>query len=242
MWSNPLRFHAIAAAEHPNSARATYALGRTYSVMIDGPRSRFLPLAIKAFEVAMRTPGSSILPEQGLLWLSAKYHLPMDASWWANMQRKLSANPASAQDTAALYTLVNCQLQDVCSFPKSPMIAVLRAARQRNPRDPDILTIYANYNLNILQQHAIARTMMRKAIELSPKTPQYWINLIKLDIFLGRYGDASNEIDRLAKLNRFGNLDNDINSMRTRLATTREQHGAQTSPADRPASGTEPGS
>lgn len=241
-WSNPLRFHAIAAAEHPNSPRATYALGRTYSAMIDSPHSRFLPLAIKAFDVAMRAPGSSILPEQGLLWLSAKYHMPMDASWWTNMQRKLSANPASAQDTAALYTLVNCQLQDVCDFPKPRMTEILRTAVRRNPRDPDIITIYANYDLNILRRYSGARAMMQKAVDLSPKTPQYWINLIKLDIFLGRYDDASKEIDQLAKLNRFGNLDNDIKSMRTRLATTQQQRGAQTPPADRSASGKEPGS
>ncbi|MEJ2376401.1 MAG: hypothetical protein P8Y71_13625 [Pseudolabrys sp.] len=218
-WSDPIRYQAIAAAEHPESARATYALGRTYSMLVNGPNSRFLPLAKRAFQQAMRAPSASILPEQGLLWLSAKYQVPVSPEWWESMERKLTNRPASAQDTGALHSLVDCQLRRECGFPEDKMIRLLAIARDKNPRNPDILTVDANYTFNILHNPTAARRMMRTAVELAATNPQYWINIIKLDIYLGRLDDARSEIHRLRDLNRFGSLDKRITAVEDRFTT-----------------------
>lgn len=217
-WSDPIRYQAIAAAEHPDSPRAAYALGRTYSMLIDGPDSTFITLARKAFQAARRAPGDSILPEQGLIWLSARFHKPVDPAWWDSMEEKLSNYPASSQNTMALYYLVTCQLNEQCELPKARMIRVFKTALARNPRNPDIVSIYANYTLNVLEEPAHARKLMLRVLDLSPKTPQYWINLIKLDIYLGRFQDAQREIYHLHELSILGSLDKAISAMETRLA------------------------
>ena len=40
-WSDPLLYAAISAKEHPNSPRATYALGETYGRLVDSPDPDF---------------------------------------------------------------------------------------------------------------------------------------------------------------------------------------------------------
>lgn len=219
-WSNPLRYAAISAAEHPNSPRATYALGRIYATMVDGSDSRYLPLANEALEKAAGIPNSNILPDQGLLLINSKQHKALKRAWWNSMVHKLASHPASAQDVNALDALVYCELLDECEFPETEMNRVFAIALTRNPQNPDIVAIYSNYVLNIRHEPDKARTLMLKTIRMAPNISQYWINLIKLDIFLHRFNDAHEEILHLSTLNHFGRLDDAIDRMKRRLAKT----------------------
>ncbi|HKK13836.1 MAG TPA: hypothetical protein VKA14_04170 [Gammaproteobacteria bacterium] len=234
-WSDPLRFAAVSAAEHPASPRATYALGRLYSSLVDGPDSRFLTLANRALEKAAAVPDAGILPEQGLLLTNAKYHQPLKAAWWENMRAKLRKRPASAQDASALSALVYCQLREQCAFPTDHMVSILVTAMTRNPANPDFVAIYGNYALNVLHDPPLARRLMVKATRMAPATAQYRINLIKLDIFLGRHEDARHEIHRLRKLNRFGHLDETLRRMHRRLERARNAaHAPGAHPSSNP--------
>ncbi|MEJ2645046.1 MAG: hypothetical protein P8180_08965 [Gammaproteobacteria bacterium] len=226
-WSNPLRYAAIAAAEHPNSPRATYGLGRAYAVLVDGPDSRFLPLANRALEKAAAVPHSNILPEQGLLLINAKEHQPLKVAWWQQLVRKLASRPASSQDINALYALVDCELRNQCSFPEQAMTNVFAAALKENPRNPDIRAIYSNYTLNVVHNYAYARQLMVDSLRLAPRIAQYHINLIKLDIFLGRFYTARREIGALEQLNRFGRLDVDIRKLKRRLTQAQSTQPAR---------------
>ena len=216
-WANPIRFAIMSAAEHPNSPRATYDLGRTYANLVTGPDSPLLPDAIKALEHAAAVPNSSILPESALLILNAKINKPLQARWWISIDHKLSNRPASAQDISALSAMVRCNI-DKCHFSNARMIEVFSAVLNKNPRNANIVTIYSNYVLNVLHNYALAEQVMRVAITLSPKQPQYRINLIKLQIYLRQFDAARHSIEDMNTLNRFGHLDTVIAALKERLS------------------------
>ncbi len=231
-WSNPLRHAVIAAAEHPASPRATYALGRLYASLALSVSSRYAEPAVEALERAAAAPHADILPEQGLLLLNARLHRPLNPAWWNGIERKLRAGPISAQGVGGLYTLVNCSLEKSCVFPTDRMQRILTIARRRNPENANLDSITANYTLNILGDTSTARQLMLRATKLVPRQPQYWVNLIKLDVFLHRFDDAHVEIDTLESLNRLGRLDETIANMRQRLHQAEEAY--QPSPEQPP--------
>jgi hypothetical protein len=216
-WSNPIRFAVMAAAEHPDSPRATYDLGRTYANLVTSPDSPLLPDAIKALEHAAAVPNASILPESALLILNSKIRKPLQPQWWKGIDRKLSSRPATAQDISALNALVRCSLKN-CHFSNDRMIGVFTVALNKNPHNADVVTIYSNYVLNALRNFGLAEQAMRVAIELSPKQPQYRINLIKLQIYLRQFDSARQNIAALSALNRFGHLDTVIAGIKERLS------------------------
>lgn len=217
-WSDPVRYAVVAAAEHPNSARATYSLGQIYAMLVDGPNSRFLPLANKALVKSAAGADTSILSDQGLLVLNASQHQPLEPAWWDNMQHKLARRAASTDDVRALSAMVQCALARKCQFPKKNMVTILETALTKNPGNANIHTLFSNYALNVLGDYSAARTHALDAIHLAPKTPQYRINLIKIDIFLRRFRDAESEIEQLRALGRDQNIDLQVHEMRTQLA------------------------
>ena len=216
-WANPIRFAVMSATEHPDSPRATYDLGRTYANLVTGPDSPLLPDAIKALEHAAAVPNSSILPESALLILNAKIGKPLQAGWWESIDHKLTDRPATAQDISALNAMVRCDIAK-CHFSTTRMIAVFSTVLNKNPRNANIVTIYSNYVLNVLHNYALAEQVMRVAITLSPKQPQYRINLIKLQIYLRQFDAARQSIEDMNALNRFGHLDTVITALKARLS------------------------
>lgn len=215
-WSNPLRYAIVTAAEHPDSPRATYDLGRLYATLIDKPDSPLLPDAIKALEHAAAVPHASILPESGLLILSAKVHQPLKSEWWTSIERKLSNRPPTAQDISALEAMVRCTMGS-CHFPHKDMIAVFSAAFKKSANSANLMAIYSNYTLNVLRQYALTEKVMRTAVQIAPKQPQYRINLIRLQIYLSQFNAARKGIKELEQLNRFGHLDTMIASLQARM-------------------------
>ena len=218
-WSNPLRYAIVTAAEHPDSPRATYDLGRLYATLIDRPDSPLLPDAIKALEHAAAVPHASILPESGLLILSAKVHQPLKSEWWTSIEHKLSSRPPTAQDISALEAMVRCTMGS-CHFPHKDMIAVFSAAFEKSANSANLMAIYSNYTLNVLHQYALTEKVMRTAVKIAPKQPQYRINLIRLQIYLGQFDAARQGIKQLEALNRFGHLDTAIASLQKRMMQT----------------------
>jgi protein O-mannosyl-transferase len=233
-WANPLRYAVMTASLHPNSPRATYDLGRLYAslaLLQKDDNTKLRKLADEALVKAAAVPDSSILPDQGLLLMNARLHQAIDPAWWARMTHKLGARPASAQDLQALRALVNCELTEECRFPNSRMQAAFDAALKRNPRNAVLTALYSNWVLNILKQPFKARELMLECLDYAPRTAQYWINIIKLDIFLGRFADAERELQHLASLNRFGSLNKTLKGLRQRLQNTQRRYSQLIAPS-----------
>lgn len=222
-WSDPVRFAFSEAAKHPHSPRATYNLGRTLVIMSNyNPTSPFVPLAVKALDQSRRLPGSTILPNQAELMLQARAGLPIDHDLWIQMQEKLRTQPLGPQPLAALAGLTSCAVQKHCLFPPEQMLASFAAALSKGPQ-PEVLNIYGNYVLNVLQDPDLALRLWTEAAALKPREPQYHRNLAKLNLAMGRTAEARLEAERLRQCGWAGQYEGEADALLRRIGNPGEE-------------------
>lgn len=216
-WSDPVRFAITTAAKHPGSPRATYQLAQTYVIQVGADvHSPLVPKAFDALERARRVPRAGILPAQGLLILASRTGRPMQDAWWQEMHDRLQQGPISAQDLGALNAMTSCEISGHCHFPPRRMLALFMAALSHGDR-AELLNIYGNYALNVLQDWPLAEQLWTRAREVSPGIAQYRINLIKLLIAKGDWAKAEREIAELRTLGRLGETQAAADAMERRL-------------------------
>lgn len=221
-WSDPYRFAVSEAVKHPQSPRATYALGLALSEMSAGdPDSPLLEEAFKALEGARGVPNAGVLPAQGLLILAARTGRPMEDAWWRDVREKLRRGPIGPQELAALGAMTRCAEKGDCRFPQDRMLAIYMAALGHQ-ESADLLTMYGSYALHVLQDPALALRLWTHATEVEPGNAQYRINLVKLLIAMGRFEQAREQISALRGLGRFGQHDNVAGELRLRLESAAE--------------------
>jgi protein O-mannosyl-transferase len=216
-WSDPYRFAASEAAKHPQSPRATYGLAATLATVsrLDPDSPLFEP-ALQALEHARGVPGSNILPLSGLIMLAAHAGTPQDPQVWEEMQQRLHAAPIGPQEQGALSTLVRCAREGRCTFPEDLMRKTFETALARD-RSPDLLSMWSDYTLNVLDDPAGALDLARESVHRSPGTAQYRINLIRLLIALGREQEAREQIRQLRANGRLGQNETSARLLEARM-------------------------
>jgi hypothetical protein len=220
-WGNPLRLAEDLASRAPLSPRAQYELGRTYIIYSNyDPTSPFTTLAHAPLEQAAALPGSSILPEQALIFMSARMRLPLKDTWWNSMIAKLRARRPGVQDESSLAALTQCAREQRCDLPQDRMMESFMAALGHAHPSARLLATYGDYAWNVLDDHALGVRMTMEAVETSPNEPAYQITLIRMLLAQGRMGDADQALQRLQALNIGGRLNVDMNELRLRLTKT----------------------
>jgi len=223
-WSDPYRFAQTEAAKHPQSPRATYALGQVLTVMTQYHHdSPLLPRAFDALEQARQVPGSGLLPCSGLLLLAANTGHPLRDECWSEMRARVGSRPPSPQDINAIMALTRCARDDTCRFPRAQMQGLYEAALASRA-NADLLTAYGDYALNAMGDANLALRLWTRAVAVRPTVAQYRINLIKLLIFLRRDEDAQHQITALRAIGRLGQNEGPAVELEARLA--RGQVGA----------------
>jgi hypothetical protein len=190
-WSNPVTFATSEVEKNPDSPRTAYELGRTYVILSHYEAgSPLVPMARGALERAASMPGAGTLPDQGLLMLSARMHEPTSPDVWQRMQRKLAKQPLSAQDISALYSLGQCAIDGDCALPEAQMVASFVAALNHPSPDSRVLSIYANYAINVLHDANLAIDLAQDSMARTPRDLQARRNLLLLLQSAGRHDDA----------------------------------------------------
>jgi hypothetical protein len=180
-WSNPVAFATSEAAKSPDSPRTAYELARTYVVVSRyDPQSPLLPEAFRSMEHAASMSGADALPDQGLLMLYGRLHRPVPAEVWERLQHKLLSQPLSAQNVSALHSISKCAIDGDCDFPAEYMVATFVAALTRSPNATNVLSIYANYAINVLHDTTLAIDLARHSVEVDPRSLQARKNLLLL--------------------------------------------------------------
>ena len=216
-WSDPLRFAQTEAAKHPLSPRATYQLGQTYVILSQAkPGTVMTQAAFAALEHARTVPRSGILPTQGLLLLSSRTGATMNEDWWQDIEGKLREQPIGPQELGAMAALTDCQIGGHCRFPNAKLEALYVAALSQGPH-PEVFNLYGSFLLNLRGNTTIAERMWRESVRLSPTNLQYRINLTRLLVATGKYGEARTEIARLRKLSRLGATRMEADRLQRRL-------------------------
>jgi protein O-mannosyl-transferase len=216
-WGNPLRLAEDLAVRAPQSPRAQYELGRTYIIYSHyDPVSAFTKLAYAPLERSAALPNSSILPEQALIFMNARMHLPLKDIWWDSMTAKLKAHKPGVQDESSLGALTQCVRENHCDLPKSRMMEAFMAALAHPNPSARLLATYGDYAWNVLEDHALGERMTKEAVKVSPNEPAYQITLIRMLAAQGRKAEASRALEQLQSLNLGGQLDNSLIELRAR--------------------------
>jgi hypothetical protein len=203
-WRDPWHFANTEAAKHPGSPRATYGLARELVILTDfRADSAFLPRARDALGHAMAVPGATPLPAAAAILLEARLQQPIAPALWMNLQERLRAHPIGPQERTALASLVDCQLARHCDLPTEAMVASFEAALAQG-RDAEVLNIYGNYALNVLQEPNTALNLWLEVAQRAPNVPEYQATLARMLIASGRPREAEPYIRRVRALGRLG--------------------------------------
>jgi hypothetical protein len=217
-WGNPLTLAEILAARAPDSPRAQYELGRTYIIYSHyDPASPFTHMAYAPLERAASLPHASILPEQALVYMNARMHLPIKDVWWDSMITKLKARKTGVQDESSLSALTECARKALCSLPEQRMVDAFLAALSHPTPSARLLATYGDYAWNVLDDHALGLRMIQAAIAAAPREPAYRITAVRMLAALGQKGTAWNEFQQLEKLNIGGDLNKTMQNLRPLL-------------------------
>lgn len=225
-WGNPLRLSEELAGRAPTSPRAQYELGRTYVILsryeTDSP---FTPLAHKALEQAAALPDSTVLPEQGLIFMNSRMHLPLEDRWWDSMVAKLKKRKSAVEDESALEQLSTCQTSGQCDLPKQRMLQAYLAALSHPNPSARLLNMYGMYAWEELGDHALGIRMMQDAVATNPREPAYRVTLVRMLTDMGRTDEARQALHDLQPLNVAGHMDEGIATLKAALAAKEKTAG-----------------
>jgi predicted Zn-dependent protease len=171
-------------------------------------------LAYAPLERAAQLPGSSILPEQALIFMNARMHLPLKEEWWQSMIIKLKAHPVGVQDESSLGTLTQCMRDGACELPVGKMTEVYLAAVINHKPSARLLAMYADFAWNVLGDRALALRMAYQSAMEAPNEPAYHITLARMLIASGQPDEANQQIEALQRLNLGGRLNESIQALK----------------------------
>jgi hypothetical protein len=215
-WGNPLRLAEDLASRAPESPRAQYELGRTYIIYSHyDPASPFTSLAYAPLEKSASLPESSILPEQALIFMNSRMHLPLKDSWWDSMISKLGRYKPGVQDESSLSALTTCAHENDCNLPKGRMMETFAAALRHSAPSARLEATYADYAWNVAGDHPLGLRMIQKAVKSNPYEPAYRITLIRMLAAQGNRAEATQALKQLSTLNFGGRLDESLNQLST---------------------------
>lgn len=220
-WSSPLRFSSSEAAKHPLSSRATYGLARNLVILTGfDARSPYVPPAFAALDRAMATPGSSPLPEQAAILLASRLGMPIADAWWRQLDDKLRTLPPGPQQSGALAELVDCTIKRLCHLPVARLDAAFNALLQRPP-SAEVLSVYANYLLNIRNEPTQALHLWQQAVRQAPDVVQYQETLARMEIAVGDLDAAAATIRHLRAQGRWGQNESAASRLEQQLVRKR---------------------
>lgn len=220
-WGSPLRLAQALATRNPNSPRALYELGRTYIIYSQYDKnSPFIKAAFSTLEKAGALPGSSILPEQALIFTSARMQLAQKAAWWNDLIVKLKRHPATVQDESSLASLSQCAHEGRCVLSKDRMMEAFGAALSHPNPSARLLATYSEYAWNVLGDHPLGKRMIQEAISASPTEAAYRVTLIRMLITQKKLTEATNELSALSQLNTGGHLNSTISPLIALVASS----------------------
>jgi hypothetical protein len=217
-WGNPLLLAESLAIRAPDSPRAQYELGRTCIIYSQyDPASPFTKLAYAPLERAAALPNSSILPEQALIFMNSRMHLPIKDAWWDSLIGKLKAHRPGVQDESSLVALTQCAREKFCELPANRMLDAFLAALSHPNPSARLLANYGDYAWNVLDDRALGLRMAEEAVKAGPSEPAYRITLVRMLLVQGRYPEARQQIQSMEALNVGGRLDRDLAQLRAQL-------------------------
>lgn len=167
-WGNPLRLAWTLENRAPQSARASYELGRL--LLVEAGDDATLPgwsLALKTFERTQWLPTASPLASQGVILMRARAGRGIAPETWQRFRQLLVQRPLTPEGLSALFAVNKCRINQLCAFDDSQLLATHLAMLERNPGNAALRTLYADFAWNVLDDKALAIAVQREAVALT---------------------------------------------------------------------------
>lgn len=221
-WSNPVDQALIEAANHPNSARANYNLGRVYLRLLDETKEeRFGPLADQAFHASLNSANPGVGPYFALLHLAYYQNRRPSQQLIKELEHQLNVLPFYAENVAFLKAFMECQIASQCHMPDLEAVGIFVAALE-NARGNSFVLSETN---KLLAQYFINRFKdLDKGIEFigdalaQRDDASTRIMLAQAYRLKGEHGAAAQQLQLASVLDRRGVYKNEIG--RERIAET----------------------
>jgi tetratricopeptide (TPR) repeat protein len=223
-WESNISLALSEAEHHPNSPRATYAVARIYAkLVLDGGEKQLSGDTMRRLETAISIGKRDIKPDIALLIFASKTGQPIKDEWLRQLRRKIISWPITPSEINGLKQFIQCQ-RDSCNVPVDEVNRLFETSLESRYLRPDsqlradLITVYADFALNNLQDYALTERLFQQAITISPAEPQYRINYIRLLIASGRIAEAGSQLEILARLDTLGNLSSTIKELTEKLS------------------------
>ena len=190
-WSDNINQAIYEARHHPESFRAVFAAGRIHGRLAIQGQPGSEDKAYVYLERAGELDKVSIMSEVTMIKLSYLLGNPVKDAWFETILHKLAHNPLTASDISSLKELASC-IGDICDVPTETMESIFALALKHE--NGILLSIYGYYTINKRGNFPKGLVLFKRAVELSPREPQLWINLIKLLIVMQRPDEAEEKL------------------------------------------------
>ena len=222
-WQNEVVFAYYEAYHHPKSPRANHDLARAYANLTMSELLDEKEKALELFEKSMQLMPSEIASEAAAIIFSGKIKQESKNEWVESIIKKLNSYPITHITAESLKGINTC-LADTCSITPDQAFEIYQAAitspiTSAKKSKSDVLTLYAEFAVNVLNELDIAHSAMQDAIELTPNELQYRINLTLLLIVMGKTDEAATQIEYVERHDKYSlhfdmieNLKKDLNS------------------------------
>lgn len=213
-WGDPLRLAWALEGRNPTSIRASYSLGeQLYAASGGQPDSPLWSMALGQLKHAAALPGDPVLPLAGQIQVLSRAHQDVPAELWWGLRNALVSGGWRPEHATTLFSLVDCRISDLCLFDDGELLQTFLALLERHPRQPTVLTMYANFAWNVLGDRNLALRVQRDAASLSPDSLSMKVALAKFLLASGQ-GDNIEEgstlLDELIELDKHGLFERQI--------------------------------
>lgn len=172
-WGDPLVLATDMVANNPASARASNDLATLYFSAAEGdPESKEWRLAIQEFRRGAALPGSSPLPEHGLILMNASVGLPAETEWWDGLLQKLRSRPISPQESMAVTGLI-AQRQRGFDLDDQRLSEAYRILTSRAELSAYDYCNIGDHALNQLHDHAYGTEMFLTCARKAGHEPEF---------------------------------------------------------------------
>jgi hypothetical protein len=193
-WGDAITHEYYEVSHHPKSARANFALAKTYANLSLAKIFDEKDKAIDLLEHSISLMPHEIIGEASAIIFSSGINIENKEKWIDNIIYKLNTFPITPITINSLKEINRC-LSLNCNVDINQVFEFYKAALS-NPNlaktryKSDLLSLYGQFCVNYLGELDIAYNAMLDAVEAAPQTLQYRINLIMLLIILNRYDEA----------------------------------------------------
>ncbi len=171
-WGDPMRLAWALENRNPDSIRASYSLGEQFHIVSrDDPTTPEWSMALRQYEYASRLPGQQALPLQGQILLLARADHDIPAPVWEQFRQTLIRKGKHAERVSSLYAVSQCRIEGRCALDDNELLTTFLHVLERYPHNATLLTMYANFAWNVLDEPMLAIRIQRDAAAHAPHNP-----------------------------------------------------------------------